>query len=330
MNNTVFPVIASTLSPEELAVWIAEKYGFSSVSCSLLKTHMNHSYRVTADKQRYILRVYNHKYRNIEQVTEEVTLLDELKNKVGVSYPIANAAGNFVELIHAPEGNRCVVLFSLAKGGKIRYLSAGLSSMIGLEMGKLHLATQGKAIKRFHYSVGEMVTWAYQQLTKYISPELDEMRFIKNSETILSNAFNRIPLTTGIVHLDIWYDNMSITDDGIVTLFDFDNCGNGALVLDIGYYCMQLYYIESDKADYEKKKAAFEDAYRSVLEIPAKELELIPYAGLAIWLYYLGVHAQRFDYFGNIFLSENYFRMMIARVKDWLKYNGTAIPEDVA
>ena len=33
----------------------------------------------------------------------------------------------------------------------------------------------------------------------------------------------------------------------------------------------------------------------------------------------MGMAGQRFDNFANIFLSENYIRMMISRVKGWLE-----------
>jgi Ser/Thr protein kinase RdoA (MazF antagonist) len=217
-------------------------------------------------------------------------------------------------------------LFSFAKGKKQRYINDAFNFKIGEQIGHLHFATQNKAIKRTQYSTQTLVGWAYQETAKYISDELEEMKMIKNAETILLYKFSNPILRTGIVHLDIWYDNMNIQDNGTVTLFDFDNIGNGWLILDIGYYCMQMYYIETDKTEYEKKKAAFIEGYRSITPVSDQELELIPYAGLAIWIYYLGVQAQRFDNFANIFLSENYVKMYIGRVKDWLKYYNIEIP----
>ena len=55
------------------------------------------------------------------------------------------------------------------------------------------------------------------------------------------------------------------------------------------------------------------------LPIP-EELKLIPTAGQAIWLFYLGVQSQRFDW-SNIFLTENYLKMYIGRLKSWITYN---------
>lgn len=328
MIDSAFPVIDSTLSPEHLALWVAEQYGLGNVSCTLLKTNMNHSYLVKANNEQYILRIYNQMHRDILQVSAEVDLLNELKHNVSVSYPVINAKGIFVQEINAPEGKRFAVLFSYAKGKKRRYINSESNYKIGETIGRLHQATQNKTIERAQYSAQTLVGWAYKEAAKYISEELEEMKMIKNSEAILSNKFSNPTLRTGVVHLDIWYDNMNIQEDGTVTLFDFDNIGNGCLILDIGYYCMQMYYIETDKTEYEKKKSAFIEGYRSITPVSDEELELVPYAGLAIWIYYLGVQAQRFDNFANIFLSENYVKMYIGRVKDWLKYHNIEIPLD--
>ncbi len=326
MNNEVFPVINSTLSPNYLAVWVSAQYGFKNVECQLLKTNINHTYRISTDSADYILRVYNPNHRSIHDVAEEVKLLCEVKNIVSISFPVANAKKEYIQEINAPEGNRYVVFFSFAEGKKIRQLTTALNFNIGVEVGSFHHFTGNKSIERVNYSVDILINWAYRHLARYFSEEMEEMRFIKALEAILPDAFGKQHPTKGIVHLDIWYDNMSIRDNGIITLFDFDNCGNGWLILDIGYYCMHLFYIEPDKEEYERKKDAFISGYRSKNQLPDNELELIPYAGLAIWIHYLGVAAKNFDNIANFYLSENYVKIMIARVKDWLKYHNIEVP----
>ena len=325
MNNEVFPVINSTLSPDHLAVWVAVQYGFKNVNCHVLKTNINHTYKITADDADYILRVYNPQHRNLHDVEEEVKLLCGLKHVISISFPLANAQKEYVQKINAPEGNRYAVLFSFAEGTKMRHLTAALNFNIGVEVGSFHQFTRDKAIERMSYSVDLLITWSYRHLARYMPGEMEEMQFIKASEAILSDAFGQPGLTKGIVHLDIWYDNLTIRDNGTITLFDFDNCGTGWLILDIGYYCMHLFYIEPDKAEYERKKEAFIEGYLSKNRLGGNELELIPYAGLAIWIHYLGVAAKNFDYIGNFYLSENYVKMMITRVKEWLKYNDIEI-----
>jgi len=46
---------------------------------------------------------------------------------------------------------------------------------------------------------------------------------------------------------------------------------------------------------------------------------LIPDAGASIFVFYLGVQAQRFDW-SNIFFTENYLKMFVGRIRNWLDY----------
>jgi len=272
------------------------------------------------------LRIYNHKYRSKLQVSEELGLLQSLQaNGISVAYPIANGSGEFIDEIIAPEGTRFAVLFSFAEGGKVRFLTAENRS-IGVLMGRFHALTMYNSIGRIQYSVDVLAGWPYNQLRKHFSEHFDEMPFIRTCERRLEQAFTALPrIRQGVVHLDIWYDNLSVREDGQATLFDFDNCGNGWLILDIGYYCMQLYYTETDKLVYELKKAAFIEGYRSVIPVSEEELSLVPWAGLAIWIYYAGLQAERFEHFANLFLSENYLRMYMGKVREWLKYHDLEI-----
>src|SRR4051812_21274885 len=123
-----FPAINSTLSPEHLAEWIAEKYDLSGASCRLLKTNMNDTYIISVLDSKYVLRVYSYNRRTRLDVSEELRLLMLLKEHgLSASYPIADTSGSFIQEIAAPEGNRFAVAFSFAEGGKIRFLTEEFS-----------------------------------------------------------------------------------------------------------------------------------------------------------------------------------------------------------
>ena len=148
------------------------------------------------------------------------------------------------------------------------------------------------------------------------------MRYLKELVYNISETFekiNQLKFQKGIVHLDIWYDNLSVKDNKEITIFDFDNCGNGLFILDIGYFCKQLFFIESDKEKYESKVGSFLNGYRKIRELSDEEIKLIPEAGASIFAFYLGVQAQRFDW-SNIFLTENYLKMFVGRIKSWMEY----------
>ncbi|MBR9758549.1 MAG: phosphotransferase [Algicola sp.] len=321
---TTFPVSNSTLSEKELGIFIKDKYNLSeSFECKLFRTGMNHTYFISNTKEKYVIRVYCYNWRTKTEIQEELSLLELLKkNNLSVSYPISDKEDNQIQEINAPEGLRYVVLFSFAKGEKMRFMDNNTCSEIGSLMAKIHNITANKAINRANYNSNLLLKQSYNQLVHFFAENLAEMRYLKDLDNKISKTFeeiNPLKFQKGIVHLDIWYDNLSVNDNREITLFDFDNCGNGLLILDIGYFCKQLFFIESDKEKYESKVESFLNGYRKLRELTDKEIKLIPEAGASIFTFYLGVQAQRFDW-SNIFLTENYLKMYVGRIKSWMEY----------
>lgn len=324
---THFPVTTSTLSATALGQLIAAKYSLNeNCKCQLYRTGMNHTYFITDNEIKYVLRVYCHNWRTKAEIEEEIKLLQLLKeNQLSISFPIADNKGKFIQDINAPEGIRHAVLFSFAKGDKIRFMDAETCFSIGVLMAQIHTATANKNIDRIDYNVETLLRLPYEYAMHYFPETNSEMQFIKNQSKKISKNFEKTDfakLSKGIIHLDIWYDNMSITAQNEITIFDFDFCGNGMLILDVGYFCKQLFHIEADKAEYELKKDYFLKGYQSIKPLTTEEIKLIPEAAAAIWIFYLGVQSQRFDW-SNIFLTENYLKMYVGRMQSWIEYNAS-------
>ncbi|MFV8341707.1 phosphotransferase [Flavobacterium sp. XS2P39] len=322
---TNFPVTTSTLSATALEQFVKEKYGLSeNCTCKLFRTGINHTYFIADNETKYVLRVYFYNWRSKSQILEEVNLLHLLKeNQVSISFPIADKKGRFIQDINAPEGIRHAVLFSYAEGKKIRSMDAATCFSIGSLMSKIHTTTANKSIERINYDIETLVQLPYEYAKQYFSETIEEMEFIKKQSEKISKIFKKTALTKvtkGIVHLDIWYDNMNINDKNKATIFDFDFCGNGLLIFDVAYFCKQLFHIEVNKAEYELKVESFLKGYQSTRALSKEEIKMIPAAGVAIWIFYLGVQSQRFDW-SNIFLTEIYLKMYVGRMKSWIEYN---------
>ncbi|RAV28066.1 phosphotransferase [Sinomicrobium soli] len=317
---TAFPVTRSTLSAKELGEFIKDRYQLNeNFTCELFRTGMNHTYFISSGETKYVIRVYSHNWRSKDDITEEIKLLNLLKEKkITVSFPIQDKNGAFIQEINAPEGSRYVVLFSFAQGGKIRFMDKETCSSIGSLMAKIHTLPLNKPIDRISYNKQSLIELPYEYLKQFFPEKLTEMEFIKAfGESFRDSDFDNIG--EGVVHMDIWYDNMAVVNEKEITIFDFDFCGNGWQVLDIAYFCKQLFFIESDKKQYESKVQSFLNGYQKVRALSDNELRLIPKAGASVFVFYLGVQAQRFDW-SNIFLTENYLKMFVGRIKSWLDY----------
>ncbi|AKD58650.1 phosphotransferase [Spirosoma radiotolerans] len=322
-----FPVTSSILSSAHLGQFLQKKYGLrDNTSCQLLKAGVNHSYLVTDGTQKAIFRIYSLNWRTETEVREELRLLTLLQeNGLPVSYPLADVAGTFIQELDAPEGKRFGVLFSFAEGEKLLTFSEELHSTIGQIMARFHQLTHNLKLNRVSYTPQLMLVDSLAFVKPFLPADSAEMNFLYTTQRYLLDEFSKIDRTKtreGIVHLDIWFDNLNINKENQVTLFDFDFCGSGLQCIDIAYYILQIHSTETDEAEFRKKKESFLAGYESVTKISEEEQNLLPMLGLSVYFFYLGVQCQRFDNWSNVFLNELHLKRLInLRVKRWADFN---------
>lgn len=325
-----FPAISSILSPIHLSKYLIEHYALSNeTQCQVIRQGVNHTYVVTDGDSKYVFRVYCLGWRSDEEITAELELLNLLKaHDVAVSYPIKSTNGEYIQQLQAVEGQRPAVLFSYAQGASIRNPSVDVCYHLGVAMAKMHQVTTGRTANRKTYDANTLVQWAFNQATSRLSSASDSMQCFHRASNQVSEQFEKADsarLRSGIVHLDLWYDNMKIAGDSEITFFDFDNCGNGWLFLDVAYCLMLLFKNEPDKTVYEQKLRHLIEGYESICTISQEERRLMPYGALAIWLHYSGVHALRFDDFANPFFSEEFLKYWLSVASSWMEYNDIGI-----
>ncbi|HEY8893189.1 MAG TPA: phosphotransferase [Niastella sp.] len=311
-----FPVVCSTLSATHLAPYLQQQYRLGAVvTCRLLRAAINHVYLVTAGAQQYVFRIYSLNWRSETEITEELKLLKLLKeNDIPVAYALPDSQGNYIQQLPAPEGIRMGVLFSYAKGEKLLNYSEALHYKLGVIMARMHQVTQNLDLERVQYDHRVLLIDSFELIKKYISVDTEEMQWMQRAQRYLLRQYLNAPshlLRKGVVHLDIWFDNMNIHNNEEVTLFDFDFCGNGWLVHDLAYYIMQIYNTEREPGMYELKLDHFLKGYESVTPIPEAEKQLIPVASISLYFFYLGVQCQRFENWTNSFLNETYLKRYI-------------------
>ncbi|MGO4906032.1 hypothetical protein [Flavobacterium sp. W20_MBD1_R3] len=66
---TQFHVTTSTLSATALGHFISEQYNLNkNCTCQLFRTGINHTYFITDNKTKYVLRVYFYNWRSRSQI----------------------------------------------------------------------------------------------------------------------------------------------------------------------------------------------------------------------------------------------------------------------
>ncbi|HWZ05245.1 MAG TPA: phosphotransferase [Mucilaginibacter sp.] len=292
-----------------------------------MKTGINDSFLIKDGTVKYVYRVYSLNWRTRSEVLEEIRLLNLLhSNHIPVSYPLQDIHGEYIEELKAPEGARFGVLFTFAKGEKLLNFPAELHYQTGEIMARMHRLTNSIKLDRVTYTPEVILQDSFERLKKFLPADTAEMDFMLSAQKYLLDEFkhfDKTRLRLGAVHLDIWFDNISIDNDAGITLFDFDFCGNGWLCYDVAYYILQLNSTEKDDAECKLKTEAFFNGYESVTKLTIEEKRIIPMLGVALYFFYLGIQCQRFDNWSNTFLNEMYLKRFInLLVKRYFEKNG--------
>lgn len=329
MKDT-FPVINSTLSAKKIREFLQQKYNFSEkTECKLFRAAMNHLYIVIDGEKKFVFRVYTFNWRTKLEIIEELKLLMHLyKSSAPVSFPIADHSNNLVQELNAPEGKRFGVLFSYAQGSKTAKFSLEASFIIGKALAKVHKSSENYTLDRINYNAKTLLIDPLARTKQFFKTESDEITYLVTLSNFLKIKFenqNGQNLRNGAVHLDVWFDNMHIDENNDVTFFDFDFCGNSWLCLDISYFLFQLFSTHLNENEYQMKADNFLMGYETEIKITKKERELLPFACLAIMVYYLSIQCDRFDYWTNIFLNQDHLKRFVGNLKRWINFHNIEI-----
>lgn len=312
-----FPVTHSILSAEHITLFLQETYSLNkNVTCRLIKSGINDTYLVTTADNKFVFRIYNFNWRTETEIREEIRLLNDLnQHGIPVAYPVPDKNKQYIQILNAPEGNRFAVLFSYAAGEKLHVTSAENHFRVGQLMAQFHKLTTDQHLNRVDYTPERILIESMKQIAHFLSAESEEMKFMKSAQKHLLQELQNADISQmrqGIIHMDIWFDNLNITDTNEITLFDFDFCGNGWLAFDSAYYILQLHNVEKyELNDYQPKVVSFLKGYESIAPMTAEEKRLLPVLGVSMYFFYLGIQCQRFDNWSNSFLNENYLKRFI-------------------
>lgn len=309
-------VSSSILSANSLSAFIKIKYGLAEKPiCRLLKAGINHTYLVSTHDAKYVFRIYSFNWRTKGEILEEIRLLISLKvHNVSISYPIPDYTHQYIQEIIAPEGNRYGVMFSYAAGEKLQTYSVEHHYKVGVLMGEIHTITEGFTLKRADYTPAFLLVESLQKISHFLQKDTHEFKFLADMQPYLLAKIKGAKGTDihhGAVHMDIWFDNLNITKEGEITIFDFDFCGNGLLSSDIAYYLLQLIHLERDETERQLKTEQFLAGYESIRTISKRERDLLPVLGLCSYYFYLGVQCDRYENWSNVFLNEAYLKRYI-------------------
>lgn len=283
MNSPFFPVQQSILSAQALALQVLPTYSFKSpITCELFNRGVNHIYLVRSGESKCILRISRTGWRTYEQIAGEVDFLNFLaKHDFPVAKPIPKKDGSYIHTLNAPEGVRYAVALTYVEGNPPFKLNRAQSERYGQLTAKIHLLSDQhqKQISRYHYDLDTLVDEALKRFVSLYADRPQEVDYLMEIGERLKAEANKLPRRGseyGICHGDLRSENLLLDKAGEFTLIDFDDCGYGWRVYDIGtFFWHQFFPAPIDQQG--EIRDAFLSGYQSVRPLSDAELKALPY-----------------------------------------------------
>ncbi len=292
---TKFPVTYSLVSPQGLEKSFIPLYQLpQTTKIVFLHQGINDSYLIETPTDKFLLRIYRTDWRTIDDISGELELLLIL-NRSGISesYPTPDMDGKFIQQIDCPEGVRFAVIFTYGFGEKMPCLNAQSAHLFGKYLAELHQKTSELRIGKIsrNYTVTGILDNT-RRMFQLMAPGEIAYNRIENiyqqfKEKLDPDTLKKV--RTGICHGDPHYENFFIDHpSGKITMFDFDFCGHGNFLYDLGSFCRY----ERNNQD---NKDAFFEGYEKVLPLNDQEKKLLPYFEVLMRVFHLGARLKNAD-----------------------------------
>ncbi|MBW6467098.1 MAG: phosphotransferase [Brevefilum sp.] len=264
------------------------RYRIALVDATILDGFESFIFKVRRDGNEYILRIGHSARRSAELIQGEAEFINHLRGG-GLSVPQVLPSCNhlLVEAIEAQDGAFFLAtLFEKAPGHtpKESDWCPALYQSMGQFMGRLHTLSKAfqPSLPRYQrFSITEDFEAMENAGRKYLPAE-DQPVLQAYLDTVA--AIQQLPQEVdsyGLCHIDFHGGNFFITDEGLITLFDFDDCQYAWFVYDIA---MALFYaISHDCASEAERQTArtflssFWSGYAAEHNLALAWLEYIPY-----------------------------------------------------
>lgn len=316
-----FPVIHSVLDPIALLHEMTAHYDLGApISASLIRSWMNEVYALQTSRGRFILKVFRHGWRSPEEVAYEVSLMQHLVvHDVIVAPPIRRRDGTSVGLVTAPEGSRAVVLYPWLVGRPPVPPDETIYAQVGQVIARMHRALD--SFTSDHPRPALDVSYLAKMPLRWLRPHLhtrpDDWAFlemlVQRVQARLANLQHVGGLTWGPIHADATLDNLLITDNEQMAVYDFDQSGPGWRGYELQGVFHYAWLIERPSF-----WTAVVDGYRSVQPLSATDIAAMPCFVVLNRLWCMGIEAHVIaGNHGQSMRDEAYFDQRLTILRDW-------------
>lgn len=300
--------VFTSVSTQELQAWlqdyaIGEVVELKGISAGITNTN----YFVTTTKDKYVLTLFEH--NQMDELPYFIDLMSYLSTHgVPCPQPIANQAGISLHMLNG----KPAVLISRLKGQDIAAPNTRHCAEVGRVLAKMHIAGQMFTTQPAHRNPRD-AEWRINTAQKVMAhlPPTDQQ--LLTDALAFQAALDMEQLPKGVIHADLFRDNVLFDGDKIGGLIDFYYACHDALAYDLAI-AVNDWCVHADGTLDDARLEAMLGAYQAVRPLTQAELgawnSMLRIAALRFWLSRLHdkiypqdgelTHAKDPDHFKNI------------------------------
>jgi homoserine kinase type II len=264
--------VYTEVTDQDLARFVA-RYGLGKLLSykGIAEGVENTNYAVHTERGSYILTLYE-KRVDPDDLPFFLGLMDHLAaNGLSCPVPVRDPTGRMLgELAGRP-----AALVTFLEGVWPRRPTVANCEAVGIALARLHLASHGFEIKRKN-GLG-LANWRplFDQFAAQADAIAPALRQTISAELDHLEGLWPRHLPDGVIHADLFQDNVFFLGDQLSGLIDFYFACNDALAYDVAV-CLNAWCFDSSHAYDRAKGAALLAGYQSVRRLEPRELEALP------------------------------------------------------
>ena len=276
--------VYTKISIDELNLFLS-KYSIDNINefSGIKGGTSNSNYLLTADNKKFILTIFEER-TNQENLPFYFDLMNHL-NAHDIKCPevIKDKQGNFSNSIK----QKHAVITSFLTGSSLEKIKPIHCSNLGLTIAKMHNASEKLNIKRENELGFDKLGIIIEKLKTYKKHIDDEkLKFIEDEFLFLSREINK-DLPSGIIHADLFPDNIFFEENNLTGIIDFYFSCNDFYAYEIAI-CLNAWCFEDSNNEFNPTKAKYLlGSYNQERKFSNEEVEALPLLARASALRYL-------------------------------------------
>ena len=276
--------VYTQVSIDELNVFLS-KYNIDNINefSGIKGGTSNSNYLLTADNKKFILTIFEER-TNQENLPFYFDLMNHL-NAHDIKCPevIKDKQGNFSNSIK----QKHAVITSFLTGSSLEKIKPIHCSNLGLTIAKMHNASEKLNIKRENELGFDKLGIIIEKLKTYKKHIDDEkLKFIEDEFLFLSREISK-DLPSGIIHADLFPDNIFFEENNLTGIIDFYFSCNDFYAYEIAI-CLNAWCFEDSNNEFNPTKAKYLlGSYNQERKFSNEEVEALPLLARASALRYL-------------------------------------------